>query len=163
MSTTSGAVALCGLSHFGSTFVQEETASHSLAEIERSSVTFQKYLFVGFLLISLFSKDERSRDVSGLMELDGKVHVGNLHRVGCRGCRLVPPSGKLPWTRPGCREARFGSGLHFVTLCSTLFTEQVCFGHRYLQILFFRARLVKRETLSEKCSYFTIFLRARRD
>ena len=46
-----------------------------------------------------------------------------------------------------------------LSLWSTLFTEQVCFGHRYLQILFFRARLIKRETLSDKCSFFTIFLR----
>ena len=89
--------------------------------------------------------------------------------VGCRGCRLVPPSGKLPWTRPGCREARFGSGrfpanrdavwVRDLSLCSGLFTEQVCFGHRYLQLHFFRARLIKRETLSDKCSFFTIFLR----
>ena len=125
--------------------IQEETASHSLAEIERSSVTFQKYLFVGFLLISLFSKDERSRDVSGLMELDGKVHVGNLHRVGCR-VQACCPLWKAALDPAGLQGGPIWVGTSFRDAVQwPVHGASLFFGHRYLQILFFRARLIKRE------------------
>ena len=130
-------------------------------------MTFLKYLFVGFLLISLFSKEERSGDVSRLMELDGKVHRGeSVRRDGLQRVQACSPLWKAALDPAGLQGGPIWVGtlfgcdsLRIVTLCSTLFTEQVCFGHRYLQILFFRARLIKRETLSDKCSFFTIFLR----
>ena len=116
------------------------------------------------------------------MELDGKVHVGNLHRVVAEGAGLFPPLESCPGPGRVAGEARFGSlparsvavvnPVHLPPKSNRVrfpanrdavqhpvHGASRCFGHRYLQILFFRARLIKRETLSDKCSFFTIFLR----
>ena len=71
------------------------------------------------------------------MELDGKVHVGNLCTGGLQRVQACSPLWKAALDPAGL-QARpdLGRSLRDLSLCSSLFTEQVWFGHRYLQILF---------------------------